>query len=216
MCPKKSPARESQAALTLNLYAFLPRSRVNGPGERAVVWVQGCSLACPGCWNSEAASPAPRRLVPVQDVAGWILGQPGLDGVTFSGGEPFEQAGALTELAVIVRRAGLSVLAFSGYTLEEIKSSGDPHRLALLSTLDVLIDGRFDRRLATRRLWRSSSNQRVHFLTPRYYAAWADKVQEPVSGWEVAIAEDGRVLFTGFPDPEVEQVIGRLGRLRRP
>ena len=81
----------------VNVAAFLPRSRANGPGERAVVWVQGCPRpVCPGCWNPaflDVNHEATRVSVP--DLAARILALDGLDGVTFSGGEPFHQAAAL-------------------------------------------------------------------------------------------------------------------------
>ena len=77
---------------------FLARSEVNGPGIRAVVWVQGCPFRCEGCFNERFLPFSPAQQVSVSELAGTILSLPGIDGVTFSGGEPFAQAGPLAEL----------------------------------------------------------------------------------------------------------------------
>jgi anaerobic ribonucleoside-triphosphate reductase activating protein len=93
----------------------------------------------------------------------------GLEGVSFSGGEPFLQAAALARLARGCRRLGLSVLAWSGFTLEELRGASAPSgAAALLDELDVLIDGPFVRELSGEDCLRGSSNQRVIQLTDRY------------------------------------------------
>lgn len=192
----------------VNLAFFLPRSAVNGPGERAVVWVQGCPLGCPGCWNPDTHPATARELVPVADLAARILSISGIEGVTYSGGEPFQQAAALARLSHLVRAAGLSTFCFSGYTMEEIRASGDVDRLALLAVLDVLVDGRYDRQQPVRRLWRGSANQRVHFLTDRY-APRTDGGDEPGAGWELVVGPQGTVTVTGFPNPGATAALGR-------
>ena len=88
----------------LNLAGFLARSGVNGPGIRAVVWVQGCPFRCKGCFNERFQPFSPATGIPVDTLAGTILALPGIDGVTFSGGEPFAQAGPLAELALMLSR----------------------------------------------------------------------------------------------------------------
>ena len=96
------------------VHSMLARSTVNGPGLRAVVWFQGCDLLCRGCWNP-ATHPFTRELDrPNSEVGDWILACPGIDGVTFSGGEPFQQASALLELCeyVKLRRLSLSIGVF--------------------------------------------------------------------------------------------------------
>ena len=98
----------------LNLHEFIPRSRANGPGERAVVWVQGCPRKCPGCFNPATQAFVDRELVSVDELESQILAQEGIDGVTFSGGEPFAQAGQLAELAKRLQERGLTVVCTPG------------------------------------------------------------------------------------------------------
>lgn len=179
--------------MRLNLARTLPRSAVNGPGERFVVWAQGCRLACPGCWNPDTWSFARRDVVEVADLQAEILATPGIEGVTFTGGEPFEQARAFAEVGRTVRNAGLSVFVFTGYELAELTS--DAH-LALLAVTDVLVAGRYVEAERTESLpWRGSSNQRLYFLTDRYGAC--DTAEAGAA--EIHISSDGAVLVTGFP-----------------
>jgi anaerobic ribonucleoside-triphosphate reductase activating protein len=65
------------------VHSLLPRSTVNGPGERAVVWFQGCDLGCRGCWNPSSHSFELGRDRPVEEVGAWILSRAGIEGVTF-------------------------------------------------------------------------------------------------------------------------------------
>ncbi len=90
-----------------------------------------------------------------------------VEGVTILGGEPFEQAASCAELAIEARELGLTVMVFSGFTIEELASRSDSR--ALLDACDLLVDGRFEReKIDTSRRWIGSSNQRMHFLTSRY------------------------------------------------
>ena len=94
--------------MRLNIAQTLPRSAVNGPGERFVIWVQGCSFACPGCWNPDTWSFEQRNLHDVDQLIAEVLATEGTEGVTFTGGEPFAQAGALTAVARSVKNTGRS------------------------------------------------------------------------------------------------------------
>ena len=75
----------------MRVHAKIERSTVNGPGARAVVFLQGCSLACPGCQNPETHHPNRGEFMTSVELAHWILSREGITGVTFSGGEPLEQ-----------------------------------------------------------------------------------------------------------------------------
>src|SRR5215469_3375645 len=99
------------------VHAMLPCSAVNGPGERAVVWFQGCDLRCRGCFNPATHHFNGERDKPAEEVGEWILGCLGIEGVTFSGGEPFQQASDLHRLCeyIRLRRPDLSIGVFSGY-----------------------------------------------------------------------------------------------------
>jgi len=152
----------------LNVGTWLERSLANGPGERFALWLQGCPLRCPGCFNPEYLPLEPRHLIPVEEMAGRILAVHGIEGVTYTGGEPTLQAGGLALLSERLRRAGLTVVCYSGYTLEQLQARDDPWIKGLLTYVDILIDGPYVREKAANLLWRGSTNQRVHFLTPTY------------------------------------------------
>ena len=130
------------SATTLRLYGVVPESIVDGPGFRYTVFVQGCPHHCPGCHNPESHDFAGGYDRTVQSLYDEICQDPLLRGVTFSGGEPFCQPAALTELARMYKH--------------------DPDVDALLSELDILVDGRFI--LEQRNLelvFRGSENQRL-------------------------------------------------------
>ena len=183
--------------MRLNLARTLPRSAANGPGERFVLWVQGCPLACPGCWNPDTWAFERRDLRSVEDLAAVILATEGIEGVTFTGGEPFAQARALTALAERVRTAGLSVFVFTGYGLDELTR---PEHLALLTVTDVVVAGRYiESKRATGLAWRGSANQRVHFLSDRHGPGDMNEVAEV----EFHVDSDGTLTVTGFPDAEL-------------
>lgn len=153
--------------LSLNVADAFAPSRVNGPGSRAVVHVQGCSLRCAGCHNPEMWAPKARRLLLVRQLVAWYRSLRGLRGLTLSGGEPFEQALALGALADAVHAAGGDVVVFSGYRLEELRAGTVTHAERLLNAVDLLIDDRYRADLPTRAPLRGSENQRLHFLTDR-------------------------------------------------
>lgn len=179
--------------MRLNLARTLARSAANGPGDRFVLWVQGCPLACAGCWNPDTWAFQRRDLRAVEDLAALILGTDGIEGVTFSGGEPFAQARALTALAERVRAHGLSVFVFTGYNLDELMH---PEHCALLAVTDVLVTGRYIEAARTTELaWRGSANQQIHFLSDRYGPADLEQAAEV----EFHLDADGKLTATGFP-----------------
>jgi anaerobic ribonucleoside-triphosphate reductase activating protein len=186
----------------LNLAGFLAKSEVNGPGNRAVLWVQGCPIHCAGCFNVPFQSFSPAILVPVSGCAGRILALPGIDGVTFSGGEPFAQAGPLAELGELLRSAGLSIVTYTGYTVEQLAAGTDPAWPALLAVTDLLIAGPFVAALAVPDPLKGSSNQQVIALGTRIgYPSGTTAPQQTCSRTEFTIAPDGTVTTTGFPAP---------------
>ncbi len=161
--------------MDLRVHAFLPLSRSNGPGRRAVVWVQGCSLGCPGCFNPET-----HRLggepTSVDDLFARVAGCD-VEGLTVSGGEPLQQRRPLAALLARVRaETDLSVLVFTGYTWEEAQRFAD-----VLASVDVLLAGRLGQKT-------------THFLSARYNQSHLDAVPPA----EVVIEPDGSVVLSGL------------------
>ena len=184
---------DGDRSVVARVHAVEPRSRANGPGARFVVWLQGCTLGCPGCFNP-ATHEVGGREVSVAELAAQLAATRGIEGLSLSGGEPLQQPAAAAALLDAARALGLSTLAFSGYTLEEIRAL--PGGAEVLARLDVLIDGRYvaGDRLATG--LRGSANQRIHLLTGRYRLA--DVEATPVA--EIRIGPTGELVLTGV-DP---------------
>ncbi len=162
------------AGVLLNVAQVVPCTGAEGPGLRFAVWVQGCPLRCPGCCNPEMLPFEGGRPVAVAELAAMAKtarDERGVEGVTFLGGEPFAHAAGLAPLAGLVRELGLSVMVFSGFTLEEIRAADDTSVTELLAATDLLVDGPYlrDRPEPSRR-WVGSTNQRVHALSDRYRA----------------------------------------------
>lgn len=177
----------------LRVHDFMASSRANGPGRRAVLWVQGCSRRCPGCCNPATHSFQGGRTLEVGELCSRIEGLAAtLEGLTVSGGEPLEQLPAVLALLERLRRGSrLSVILFTGWTFEQVASL--PEAPTLLSCLDLLVAGPYD---ATRRRpggLRGSSNQTLHFLTGRY--TLGDVLEVPEA--EILITPAGEVLCTG-------------------
>lgn len=151
--------------MQLRVAQMVNDTEAEGPGRRFALWVQGCSLRCPGCCNPEMFSADKGgALHDVDALVERILSVPALEGISVLGGEPFEQHEALAELCARVRAAGLSVMIYSGYSLAELTA-----RQVDLSHVDLLVDGRFEQdKPETRRRWIGSTNQTMHFLSPRY------------------------------------------------
>jgi anaerobic ribonucleoside-triphosphate reductase activating protein len=182
----------------LNVARILRRSRVNGPGWRAAIWVQGCTLRCPGCFNPETHPHERRYLIDPIELAD-SLGGEDIEGVSLLGGEPFEQAAACSRLAARARARGLSVVTYSGYTWDFLRRSTLPEVRELLAATDLLIAGPFVQRLANQgRGWHGSTNQEFVFLTDRYGPAIHAQAEElPI----VEAGSDGsRLHWTGIPD----------------
>lgn len=155
--------------MLLRVAQCVESTEAEGPGRRFALWVQGCSLRCPGCCNPEMFSPKRGSLVEVDALSAKIRSTPDIEGLSILGGEPFEQAATLVALITQVKAAGLSVMIYSGYSWAELRAQQSPAVDALLGLTDVLVDGRYAQtQPETRRRWVGSTNQSMHFFTSRY------------------------------------------------
>lgn len=138
-------------------------SIVDGPGFRFTIFVQGCPHKCRGCHNPQTHDFSGGTDTSTDELLAKIKANPLLDGVTFSGGEPFCHAKALADLAREIHALGLNIVTYSGYTFEELLAGADTHPewLELLEETDILIDGRFEESLKSYDVrFRGSTNQR--------------------------------------------------------
>jgi anaerobic ribonucleoside-triphosphate reductase activating protein len=198
------------------IHAIVPVSRANGPGERFVLWVQGCRRGCRGCFNpaAHAREPAvtqkwkkpPRAAPPQKSVneiifpawmsAGEIISyipRGRVSGITVSGGEPFEQPEELGRLLAAARLMGLHTLVYSGYTYEELRRAGK----TLLRKIDILIDGPYMREVPQTEAWAGSGNQRVLSLRNGEIIVRDSSLQERAALAEIHIDKKGCLTATG-------------------
>ena len=149
----------------LRVANIVEESIVDGPGVRFVVFAQGCLHRCKGCHNPETFALDGGKLLPITEIFERISKNPLIEGVTFSGGDPFLQAGGFCTLAKMVHRAGLTVIAYTGYIFEDLLENGrdsSEDRQELLKNVDILVDGPFkieERSLELK--FKGSYNQRI-------------------------------------------------------
>lgn len=150
--------------MDLQVAGFLEHSTVNGLGFRSVVFLSGCPHHCPDCQNEAMQAYDYGETITQDELLSRILkNKPLIDGVTFSGGEPFEQSSALLPLAQKLKAEGLNLWCYTGYTYKQLLE--DEHKKRLLAEIDVLVDGLFLKQLMDPNLkYRGSSNQHIYAL----------------------------------------------------
>lgn len=182
----------------LDIYKILPNTKVEGPGVRFCIWTQGCKKHCVGCFARETWAFGCGKKYSVSQIFELIKSEKDIEGVTFLGGEPFEQAAELAKLAQMVKEQGLSVVCFTGYTIEELKQKNNQEVNQLLNNIDLLIDDGFEQEnFDISRPWVGSSNQRYHFLTDFYSPEEVLRYKNKI---EARILSDGKVEINGMGD----------------
>jgi anaerobic ribonucleoside-triphosphate reductase activating protein len=172
---------------------------VLGPGTRAGIWVQGCTIGCTGCLARDTWERRPDRAVPVPAVLAWLAGLDGpVDGVTVSGGEPLQQPGPVAELLAGVvawrGRREIDVLLYTGYPWSRAARYRD-----VLASCDAVIAGPYVQRRNTGDLpLRGSANQRVVPLTPLGRRRYGPGAALPPRGLQASVTE-GRIWLVGIP-----------------
>ena len=162
--------------------------------------MQGCSKHCEGCYAKNTWDKNGGILADTDLITEDIKSQKGIEGITFLGGEPFEQAKALSEIAKAAKQAGLSVLTFTGNLYEDLKISQNRDVQSLLKYTDLLIDGEFEKEnFDLSRPWVGSKNQRYIFLTDFYNEKDILKYKNKI---EIRIDENGAAFLNGMGDFE--------------
>ncbi|GIH23466.1 radical activating enzyme [Acrocarpospora phusangensis] len=173
-----------------------------GPGVRAGIWTQGCTIACAGCMSRDTWNADPATATPVPAVLAWLSSLPDpLDGVTISGGEPFEQPAALGELldGILAWRGErpIDVLVYSGRPLSRL--TREQRSRDILARCDAVIAGPYVERRNTGLRWRGSSNQSIVTLSPLGHRRYAD-ADSPPEAPRLQVCVDGdRVHYIGIP-----------------
>ncbi|MCE2899162.1 MAG: 4Fe-4S single cluster domain-containing protein [Betaproteobacteria bacterium] len=178
---------------------------VLGPGRRIGLWTQGCSIGCKGCISQDTWDQDESRRVPVDTLVAWCRSacNDQLDGITISGGEPFDQPEALRALleALWAWRAELSepfdILCYSGHPLRRLeRQHGD-----ILAQLDALVPEPFVQSLPLGGLWRGSSNQPLVPISPLGQARYGPHLHAPAAAKRLQVSvEPDRIWYIGIPD----------------
>jgi anaerobic ribonucleoside-triphosphate reductase activating protein len=209
----KSPA-EPQEQNLIQLAGFESCSYVAGPGRRCVIWVAGCHRRCPGCFQPHFFSFESGERISVEKLAARVLETSDIEGISLSGGEPFEQSWALAKFCQIIKaHSSLSILAYSGYRYENL--ANDESRQVLLKYLDILIDGEFRQEMAGNFRWRGSANQRI-FQRPGADFPLMPEESRPVNSTQeiqINISDKG-VSIMGFPDADFQKTLSQKLALR--
>ena len=149
---------------TVRLAGIAYESLVNGPGMRRVFFAQGCKHKCEGCFNPETHSFDDGEIMDMDKLIKDVLDNPMLKGVTFSGGDPIEQAHSFAYMAKAFKNSNLNIWCYTGYTFEELLEAMkvDTSLRDFLNNIDVLVDGKFEEDKKDLNLkFRGSSNQRI-------------------------------------------------------
>jgi anaerobic ribonucleoside-triphosphate reductase activating protein len=185
--------------LTAQIAQVVRSTEAEGPGRRFAIWFQGCPLRCPGCCNPEFLRFEGGETIPVSRLLASLRearDEAGVEGITLLGGEPFAHAPAGAALAAGAQEFGLSVMVFSGYTIEQLRERPEPAEADLLARTDILVDGPYLRdQPDTDRRWIGSKNQRIHFLTDRY--SFDDQWRQR-NTLEIRVRGD-EITVNGFP-----------------
>lgn len=179
-----------------NLAHIEPSSHIYGPGERFVVWFQGCALACKGCWNRDMWSFNSNNLVHKEKLLEEILSTYGIRGVTFLGGEPLHQAENLWWLIEQVKmRSDLTVFLYTGYEEDELRQQGNWSRIHRFCDVAAIGRYRFEQRNIGQQ-WIGSDNQIVIYPQNSKESSNPNLVNEV----EIIIGPDESMRILGFPD----------------
>lgn len=148
--------------MELRVAGIVKESVVDGPGFRYVIFAQGCTHCCKGCHNPDTHALDGGYVVDNESLIEDIKQSKYIDGVTFSGGEPFLQADAFINIAEKLKEADMNIVCYTGFTFEELMESKDKSRIKLLGLVDMLVDGPYMEELKDIGLsFRGSKNQRI-------------------------------------------------------
>lgn len=138
------PENTDSDAFSIWLYRIYHNSVADGPGRRSVIQTSGCSIRCEGCFVPQTHLQENGKLVSISSIVSEVLANRyNHDGVTILGGEPFDQPESVAELVSRLKRQGIPVTVYSGYTIEQLVRKRLPSIDYILTHLDLLIDGPF-------------------------------------------------------------------------
>ncbi|MCY3412087.1 MAG: radical SAM protein [Candidatus Heimdallarchaeota archaeon] len=169
-------------------------SEIYGPGTRFVIWLQGCSIRCKGCWNTQFWSTDGGSIMNPEELASLVANK-SVTGVTILGGEPLDQKEPLLNFVTLVKSMNYDIMLYSGYEEDEIEA--DPIKLQIVGLCDIVITGRYIEQLRDTALkWRGSSNQQIKYYSDKYKELNIVEEQEI----EIILDDIGNIKVLGYPE----------------
>lgn len=187
-------------------------SEVNGPGKRFTLWLQGCPFKCKGCFNPKLQTKKGGNKISVNEIFKIIVNTKDIEGVSFTGGEPFIQAKSLYFLSKKLKKHSLSILSYTGYTKEEILNSKKKYKILLLKSLDILIDGQYNKNIKSNNSFIGSGNQKIHIFNPCFNKLINKTNFNNNKNIELVINKNGDFLLTGFPDDNILNTLKQINK----
>ncbi len=192
---------------------------VLGPGKRIGIWLQGCTIRCRGCVSQDTWEPDPGRAMKIADLLAWcrLAAENEFDGVTLSGGEPFDQPQGLRELLKGLhawrKQSGMAfdILCYSGYPLATLQQ----RHAKLLTLLDAVIPEPYADGLPLGNVWRGSANQALVPLSEAGRARYAPYLDAAAAGKRIQMTvENKRIWLIGIPERDEMAQLEALCRSR--
>ena len=185
----------------MNIAHIEETSLIYGPGIRFVIWVQGCSIHCKGCWNKEMWSFKTKSQYSIEKLISKIKETKNIEGVTFLGGEPFDQYKELLLLVKEINKINLSIVLYTGYEIFELKQCD---KTEIFNYIDILISGRFIENFKTMQGGLiGSSNQDIIFFSNKYTTKDIPDFNEN----EISIEDNGKVIIYGYETNDLGNII---------
>lgn len=191
---------------------YAPSTELLGPFKRFVLWVQGCERNCRGCIAREMQPLDEGKTINISELSEIILHEKSVEGITVSGGEPFYQADKILSLIRLIKlkRPDFGVIIYTGYTVEELRNSGEESVLELLENTDILIDSPYIEELDDNSGLRGSSNQRVISLSKRY-RDYMDQYDNPSGRKNSFVISGERLQMIGVPSQTAKDILKQTG-----
>ncbi len=185
----------------VRIFKIIKNTTCEGPNKRFCIYTQGCNHHCEGCYAKSTWPFNSGKEYNIDELFKLIKTEKNnIEGVTFLGGEPFLQSEQLAQLSKLIKSLNLSIVTFTGFTYEELKSKNDQNINKFLEYIDLLIDGKFEKdKFDLSRPWIGSSNQRYIFLTDRYNLEQIMKYKNKI---EIRISQNGKLEINGIGDFE--------------
>lgn len=187
----------------LSIADIVDQSRIYGPGSRTVIWVQGCTLHCSGCWNADLWDFNTKNEINVEDILKKVQNN-NVEGLTILGGEPLDQAKSIIHLIYKVHKLRKTVMLYSGYEIHEILA--DPLKKRAVEISDICIYGRYHQSQRSLFLkWRGSRNQTILFNNQTYKENYKNLIEQ--NEVEIQIDTDGTITLLGYPNKQMRSII---------